>query len=125
MANRQARLRDNVSQQTSRVILSNRLYSKPVDPEGEWWELWDDIKKMPYYYHTLTNQTRWIHPPASVISLVKIQQEVSDDPYFSCYCSPLVLLAPSKKTLYPYGPLSTTPLSSYMYVCVLTCHVDL
>ncbi|CDS12396.1 hypothetical protein LRAMOSA04590 [Lichtheimia ramosa] len=48
---------------------------KPIDPEGEWWELWDDIQKMPYYYHTLSNQTRWIHPPAPVISLIKIQQE--------------------------------------------------
>lgn len=103
--------------------------SKPIDPEGEWWELWDDIQKMPYYYHTLSNQTRWIHPPAPVISLIKIQQEVGSlFPFLLLFssCSPFPL---QKDTLFLHDPtpllLSTTPPSGYIYVCVLTCHADL
>ncbi|KAI7859106.1 hypothetical protein BDC45DRAFT_255717 [Circinella umbellata] len=53
---------------------------KPIDPEGEWWELWDDKNELPYYYHTLSGQTHWIQPADKpVISLIKIQQESTID----------------------------------------------
>ncbi|KAI9266631.1 hypothetical protein BDA99DRAFT_480334 [Phascolomyces articulosus] len=49
---------------------------KPIDPKGEWWELWDDKNELPYYYNTLSGQTNWIQPADKpVISLIKIQQE--------------------------------------------------
>ncbi|CAO3608897.1 unnamed protein product [Cunninghamella blakesleeana] len=57
------------------------LWEKPTtgtmktnDPEGEWWELWDDSTNLPYYYHTKTCVTEWDRPiDKHIISLVKIQ----------------------------------------------------
>ncbi|RUS18343.1 hypothetical protein BC937DRAFT_88864 [Endogone sp. FLAS-F59071] len=47
---------------------------KPRDPNGEWWELWDDNHKLPYYYHTTSGQTEWLRPEnGTVLPLVKIQ----------------------------------------------------
>ncbi|RUS26185.1 hypothetical protein BC938DRAFT_471108 [Jimgerdemannia flammicorona] len=47
---------------------------KPKDPSGEWWELWDENHKLPYYYHTASGQTEWLKPEfGTVIPLVKIQ----------------------------------------------------
>lgn len=53
------------------IYINNR---KTNDPEGEWWELWDDTTNLPYYYHTKTCITEWDKPiDKHVISLVKIQ----------------------------------------------------
>lgn len=50
------------------------LCRKPRDPNGEWWELWDDNHKLPYYYHTTSGQTEWLRPEnGTVLPLVKIQ----------------------------------------------------
>ena len=48
--------------------------SKPPNPSGDWWELWDDKNELPYYYHTERNLTQWNKPEEDVVSLVKIQQ---------------------------------------------------
>jgi hypothetical protein len=49
----------------------NRL---PTNPEGDWWELWDEKNNLPYYYHTRANISNWVRPTdANIISLVKIQ----------------------------------------------------
>ncbi|KAI9253534.1 hypothetical protein BDA99DRAFT_520052 [Phascolomyces articulosus] len=48
---------------------------KPPNPNGDWWELWDDKHELPYYYHTERNLTQWNKPDQEeIISLVKIQQ---------------------------------------------------
>lgn len=48
-------------------------YSKPSDPNGEWWELWDDANDMPYYYHTTSGQAHWNQPADTpVISLTNV-----------------------------------------------------
>ncbi|RIA84346.1 hypothetical protein C1645_808810 [Glomus cerebriforme] len=40
----------------------------------EWWELWDDNHKLPYYYNTETGQTDWNVPSSgTIIPLKKIQ----------------------------------------------------
>ncbi|GBC02411.1 hypothetical protein RclHR1_04600011 [Rhizophagus clarus] len=40
----------------------------------EWWELWDDNHKLPYYYNTATGQTGWDIPSdGTIIPLKKIQ----------------------------------------------------
>ncbi|KAI8139231.1 hypothetical protein BJV82DRAFT_255614 [Fennellomyces sp. T-0311] len=69
---------------------------KPTDPEGEWWELWDDTNQLPYYHHTLSGQTHWIQPADKpVVSLIKIQQELSVD------------LPPAKPRTLEAGPSSS------------------
>ncbi|KFH68579.1 hypothetical protein MVEG_05389 [Podila verticillata NRRL 6337] len=47
-------------------------------PAGEWWELFDDIHNLPYYYNTKTGQTEWEKPQdsANIISLTAIQKSV-------------------------------------------------
>ncbi|ORZ15334.1 hypothetical protein BCR42DRAFT_416883 [Absidia repens] len=57
------------------------LWEKPLtgsmkcsDPEGDWWELWDDKTNLPYYYHTQTCATEWTKPvDKQVVPLIKIQ----------------------------------------------------
>ncbi|KAF9179838.1 hypothetical protein BGZ51_006630 [Haplosporangium sp. Z 767] len=48
------------------------------NPAGEWWELFDDIHNLPYYYNTKTGQTEWERPQDStnIISLTAIQKSV-------------------------------------------------
>jgi hypothetical protein len=50
-------------------------YSQHQNPAGEWWELFDDIHNLPYYYNTKTGQTEWERPHDSnnIISLTAIQ----------------------------------------------------
>ncbi|KAI7856711.1 hypothetical protein BDC45DRAFT_502115 [Circinella umbellata] len=55
---------------------------KPPNPNGDWWELWDDKNQLPYYYHTELNLTQWNKPEEDVVSLVKIQQVR----FFFYYC---------------------------------------
>ncbi|KAF9113983.1 hypothetical protein BGX27_000376 [Mortierella sp. AM989] len=47
-------------------------------PAGEWWELFDDVHNLPYYYNTKTGQTEWERPQDSttIISLTAIQKSV-------------------------------------------------
>lgn len=46
----------------------------PRDEEGEWWELFDEKYKLPYYYHTLSQKTDWARPTkGTVIPLITIQ----------------------------------------------------
>ncbi|KAI8081778.1 uncharacterized protein BX664DRAFT_380722 [Halteromyces radiatus] len=47
---------------------------KMTDPEGDWWELWDEKTNLPYYYHTQTCVTEWTKPvDKHVVPLIKIQ----------------------------------------------------
>ncbi|KAG5457919.1 MAG: hypothetical protein BJ554DRAFT_1958 [Olpidium bornovanus] len=44
------------------------------DPAGEWWELYDDNHKLPYYYNANSGQTEWLRPTTgSIIPLALIQ----------------------------------------------------
>ncbi|KAF9439153.1 hypothetical protein BGZ76_010746 [Entomortierella beljakovae] len=45
------------------------------NPAGEWWELFDDVHNLPYYYNTKTSQTEWERPQDSsnIVSLTTIQ----------------------------------------------------
>lgn len=53
-------------------VCTNSQYQNPA---GEWWELFDDIHNLPYYYNTKTGQTEWEKPQdsANIISLTAIQ----------------------------------------------------
>lgn len=56
------------------LIIEITLIRKPNDPEGDWWELWDEKNQLPYYYHTRANISNWVKPMnTNVISLVKIR----------------------------------------------------
>ncbi|KAL2916168.1 hypothetical protein HK105_204259 [Polyrhizophydium stewartii] len=48
---------------------------QPRDPSGtEWWELFDESHKLPYYFNTRTKQTEWVRPTTgTVIPVVAIQ----------------------------------------------------
>ncbi|TPX34507.1 hypothetical protein SmJEL517_g02866 [Synchytrium microbalum] len=48
---------------------------KPKDPSGnEWWELYDENHKLPYYYNTKTKQTEWVKPTeGTILPLIAIQ----------------------------------------------------
>lgn len=48
------------------------------NPAGEWWELFDDVHNLPYYYNTKTGQTDWERPQDStnIISLTAIQVRI-------------------------------------------------
>lgn len=45
----------------------------PPCDDGEWWELIDDSRGLPYYYHTKTGDTVWERPSGFVIPLKVIQ----------------------------------------------------
>ncbi|ORE17755.1 Rho GTPase activation protein [Rhizopus microsporus] len=46
----------------------------PKNPDGDWWELWDEKHNLPYYYHTRANVSNWMRPTdTNIISLVKIR----------------------------------------------------
>ena len=45
----------------------------PPSTEGEWWELVDESRGIPYYYHTKTNETVWEKPDGFVIPLGILQ----------------------------------------------------
>ncbi|KAF8633637.1 hypothetical protein AX15_001324 [Amanita polypyramis BW_CC] len=45
----------------------------PPSEEGEWWELIDESRGLPYYYHTKTGNTVWERPSGFVIPLKVIQ----------------------------------------------------
>ncbi|KAJ1981639.1 hypothetical protein H4R35_000638 [Dimargaris xerosporica] len=50
---------------------------KPTSPDGEWWELMDEERGIPFYYHSQTGNTVWTKPAqAEVISLTLLQQSV-------------------------------------------------
>ncbi|KAN0062875.1 hypothetical protein ACQY0O_004696 [Thecaphora frezii] len=46
----------------------------PPNPDGEWWELYDEEKSIPYYYHTQTAKSVWVRPEGFVIPLTVIQE---------------------------------------------------
>ncbi|KAI9316473.1 hypothetical protein BX666DRAFT_1951155 [Dichotomocladium elegans] len=49
---------------------------RPVDPQGSWLELWDEINQLPYYYHIGSRQAHWTQPAdptTTVVSLRKLQ----------------------------------------------------
>ncbi|KAI9142002.1 hypothetical protein BKA69DRAFT_1070956 [Paraphysoderma sedebokerense] len=44
------------------------------DPNGDWWELFDENHKLPYYYNTQTGETDWIRPTTgTIVSLINLQ----------------------------------------------------
>ena len=52
----------------------NAWSSLPKNPDGDWWELWDEKHNLPYYYHTRANVSNWMRPTdTNIISLVKIR----------------------------------------------------
>ncbi|PWN43710.1 hypothetical protein IE81DRAFT_66365 [Ceraceosorus guamensis] len=46
----------------------------PPSKEGQWWELFDDNRKLPYYFQTSTRETTWHKPEGFVIPLAAIQE---------------------------------------------------
>ncbi|EPQ27190.1 uncharacterized protein PFL1_05113 [Pseudozyma flocculosa PF-1] len=46
----------------------------PPNPDGEWWELYDEERGLPYYYHTQTAKSAWVRPKGFVIPLTAIQE---------------------------------------------------
>ena len=51
----------------------NARDSLPPSEDGEWWELTDDSRGIPYYYQTKTGETVWERPDAFVIPLGILQ----------------------------------------------------
>jgi Rho GTPase-activating protein 39 len=49
----------------------------PPNEEGEWWELQDESREMPYYYHTKSGETQWTRPEGFVIPLGIIQVRIT------------------------------------------------
>lgn len=44
------------------------VYVLPIPPTGQWWQILDPARKnLPYYYHTLTRETRWTRPDTRLI----------------------------------------------------------
>ena len=48
----------------------------PPSEAGEWWELEDEARGVPYYYHTKSGETQWTKPEGFVIPLGIIQVRV-------------------------------------------------
>ena len=46
----------------------------PRSADGEWYELWSDEHNLPYYFHTLTNETRWYKPTDGFVIPLKAVQ---------------------------------------------------
>lgn len=44
---------------------------KPLNPDGDWWELFDHKHNLPYYFHTKTKQVEWTKPSHGVILPLK------------------------------------------------------
>lgn len=61
------------------VVLADTLWSwcrKPLNPDGDWWELWDEKLRLPYYYHSKKGSTQWEKPSLTeenFISLAQVQ----------------------------------------------------
>jgi hypothetical protein len=53
--------------------ISVSLSRLPPSDDGEWWELIDESRSLPYYYHTKTGDTVWERPGGFVIPLKVIQ----------------------------------------------------
>lgn len=45
----------------------------PRSPHGEWYELWSEEHRIPYYYHSRTSETSWYKPDSLVIPLRALQ----------------------------------------------------
>ncbi|KAF8332598.1 uncharacterized protein EI90DRAFT_3280525 [Cantharellus anzutake] len=45
----------------------------PPNNDGEWWELEDETRGVPYYYHTKSGETQWTKPEGFIIPLGIIQ----------------------------------------------------
>jgi hypothetical protein len=50
------------------------LIRLPPSSEGEWWELQDESRSLPYYYHTRTGETSWTRPKGAFIIPLGIVQ---------------------------------------------------
>ena len=50
----------------------------PPSPDGEWWEMIDEVSGLPYYYQTKTGETVWERPDAFVIPLGILQVSCYD-----------------------------------------------
>lgn len=49
--------------------------SLPPSTEGQWWELSDETRSgLPYYYHTVTGETRWDKPESEFVIPLRIIQ---------------------------------------------------
>jgi hypothetical protein len=85
-------------------------FRKSSDPDGDWWELWDDKTNLPYYYHTHTCATEWTKPmDKQVVSLIKIQViRKSEDSFLFAACI-LILTLSSLLFLWFYSPLQCSP----------------
>jgi hypothetical protein len=46
--------------------------------QEEWWELFDENHKLPYYYNTKTMETVWDPPNCDIIPLAKLQKVMKD-----------------------------------------------
>ncbi|KAF8705905.1 MyTH4 domain, partial [Rhizoctonia solani] len=46
----------------------------PPSSEGEWWELQDESRSLPYYYHTRTGETSWTRPKGAFVIPLGIVQ---------------------------------------------------
>ncbi|KAJ3073741.1 hypothetical protein HDU98_000804 [Podochytrium sp. JEL0797] len=49
----------------------------PEGAEDEWWELYDEIRNLPYYYNTGTGQTEWRRPLEGIIIPLRTLQNTS------------------------------------------------
>ncbi|KAL7415284.1 hypothetical protein BDY24DRAFT_382457 [Mrakia frigida] len=60
----------------------NGVYVLPIPPTGQWWCLNDPQRSnLPYFYHTLSRETRWIKPDVPlIIPLASIQMNTLGAP---------------------------------------------
>lgn len=59
-----------------RQFVFNGRASMPPSEDGEWWELIDESRGLPYYYQTKTGETVWEKPAGFVIPLGIIQVRI-------------------------------------------------
>jgi hypothetical protein len=56
------------------AIVWFNVISKERNPEGEWWELFDEKNNLPYFYNIETAKTEWTRPTVgTVIKLSSFQ----------------------------------------------------
>ncbi|PFH52057.1 hypothetical protein AMATHDRAFT_74546 [Amanita thiersii Skay4041] len=79
----------------------------PPSDEGEWWELIDESRGLPYYYHTRTGDTVWERPPGFVIPL-KIIQNTTLGRRLSRSAYNRVIVTPSVEDTSGAGPSTET-----------------